>query len=250
MALHGWLDNCASFYRLAPLLAPRLVAAPDAAGHGRSDWRGADSDYAIWRECTDILALADALGWRRFAIVGHSRGAIAGFLCAAAAPQRVAALHLIDGILPLTVRPQDAAAHLARMVHSRAATATLYASREAAINARMNSDWPVPRAAAEALAQRAVRRTPGGWHWHADQRLKLPTPRFVPSQMRPLAAAVQCPVQLFRASAGVLQNPPAFARQALAAIPRLQITDLPGSHHLHTEAAADTIAAAILSTNA
>jgi pimeloyl-ACP methyl ester carboxylesterase len=35
-ALHGWLDNAASFERLAPMLDGCFVVAPDLVGHGRS----------------------------------------------------------------------------------------------------------------------------------------------------------------------------------------------------------------------
>jgi len=43
IALHGWLDNAESFYKIAPLLAHYQVVSIDLAGHGRSGWRGRDA---------------------------------------------------------------------------------------------------------------------------------------------------------------------------------------------------------------
>ena len=37
LALHGWLDNAASFARLAPLLKEYYVISIDFPGHGKSD---------------------------------------------------------------------------------------------------------------------------------------------------------------------------------------------------------------------
>ena len=39
LALHGWLDNAASFARLAPKLEGLRIVALDFAGHGHSEHR-------------------------------------------------------------------------------------------------------------------------------------------------------------------------------------------------------------------
>ena len=51
LALHGWLDNAASFSRLAPRLANTLglrIVAIEFRGHGHSTHAPAGSDYALW----------------------------------------------------------------------------------------------------------------------------------------------------------------------------------------------------------
>ena len=98
IALHGWLDNSASFSVLAPQLEGVQLLALDLAGHGYSDHRAGLLDYGIWSEVPDIFAIADQMGWQRFALMGHSRGAMLAFLAAGALPERISHLILIDAL--------------------------------------------------------------------------------------------------------------------------------------------------------
>lgn len=100
LALHGWLDNCASFDRLAPLLEGINLVAMDMAGHGRSYHRSPHANYNIWEEAEDIIGVSEALGWRNFSLLAHSRGAIASVITAGAFPKRIKRLALIDGLVP------------------------------------------------------------------------------------------------------------------------------------------------------
>ena len=80
LALHGWLDNAASFSALAPLLEDYYVVALDLTGHGQSSRRSADASYQIWDDLPQLAAVIESLGWQQFAVLGHSRGAIIGGL--------------------------------------------------------------------------------------------------------------------------------------------------------------------------
>jgi pimeloyl-ACP methyl ester carboxylesterase len=100
IALHGWLDNAASFSRLAPLLPGLRIVALDFAGHGHSDHRPPGASYAIWDYAHDVLQVAEQFGWQRFSLLGHSMGAIVSVLLAAAMPERIERLALIDGLIP------------------------------------------------------------------------------------------------------------------------------------------------------
>ena len=75
IASHGWLDNAGSFSLLAPLLPGYEIVALDLAGHGLSGSRSPDSAYNLWQDVGDLLDVADAMGWQRFTLLGHSRGA-------------------------------------------------------------------------------------------------------------------------------------------------------------------------------
>ncbi|HEX4978975.1 MAG TPA: alpha/beta fold hydrolase [Acidimicrobiales bacterium] len=50
------------------------AVAPDQRGHGESDKPGDPSAYSLDILADDALALADALGWRSFTLLGHSMG--------------------------------------------------------------------------------------------------------------------------------------------------------------------------------
>ena len=72
------------------------VVAPDLRGHGNSDHPAGEDAYRFELFADDLLALADALGWDRFALLGHSMGGMVAQFVALEAPRRVRALVLMD----------------------------------------------------------------------------------------------------------------------------------------------------------
>ena len=71
------------------------AVAPDLRGHGASAKPVGAEHYGLARLAEEILALADALGWARFAVLGHSMGGMAAQMAALSAPERVEALVLM-----------------------------------------------------------------------------------------------------------------------------------------------------------
>lgn len=92
IALHGWFGDRTSY---RPLLAH---ADPDRFTYATVDHRGygeakhLEGHYTTADIATDVLAVADHLGWDTFSLLGHSMGGKAAQHLLALAPQRVRAL--------------------------------------------------------------------------------------------------------------------------------------------------------------
>jgi pimeloyl-ACP methyl ester carboxylesterase len=250
LALHGWLDNAGSFDRLAPLLAGCHVVALDSAGHGSSDSRSADSSYNIWQDVGDVTDVADELGWAQFNLVGHSRGAAIAALFAGTFPERALRLVLIEGGIPVLGHAENAAEDLARALTEsrqlRVKSGRVFADRSAAIAERADGFSKISIDAAEVLARRSLRAVPGGYQWHADQRLKATSElRLTAEHVRSFLRRIKAPTLMFLAAESPFAHRPPFV-DMLAFFPKLKIEHLPGGHHLHLEGAEEHIAAAAL----
>ena len=111
LALHGFLDNAASYDKLAPELlkiGASSVVCLDFAGHGKSDWRHSGVYYVV-DHVADAVYAADALKWDKFSIIGHSLGGGVAQGVAAACPDRVLRVVSIEA---LSWWPQVGASHL------------------------------------------------------------------------------------------------------------------------------------------
>jgi pimeloyl-ACP methyl ester carboxylesterase len=238
IALHGWLDNAATFSRLAPLMPGLRILALDFAGHGYSAHRPPGGSYLIWDNVLDVLMVAQSMGWERFSVLGHSMGAIVAVLLAAAMPERVERLALIDGLMPYTGEPDQAPAKLGEALRAQLALSgkkkPVYSDVQLAVDARMKGVGSVTRDAAEMLARRGLMPVSGGYTWRSDSRLTLASPvRLTRAHSVAFLRAVQCPVRLVLAESGML----AHETGVLALLENLpyDVHTLAGGHHLHLD---------------
>lgn len=247
IALHGWLDNAASFDRLAPLLHDCAVLALDLPGQGFSDWRQESSTYHLWDDLVDILQIANALQWKRFALLGHSRGAMLSVMLAASSSDRVSQMFLIDGLTPLPVLPEKAPEQLGRFlqeIQQPYKSSRVFSSKEEAVKARAAAG-KIPESVADLLAVRNLQSNDGGWVWHVDPRLKVASAlKLSTEQNHAFLAAVRCPVTVFLADGGFGSFP--GIEEVVSRYPHFSWQRLSGHHHLHMDDAADEIAGKIL----
>ncbi|MGC5077964.1 alpha/beta fold hydrolase [Agrococcus sp. DT81.2] len=103
VAIHGITANHRSFSPLAARLdAP--VLAVDLRGRGGS--RSLPAPFGLEQHAEDVAAAIAAAGFERAIVVGHSMGAYVAVRLAAAHPELVEALVLVDGGLPLRPAPE------------------------------------------------------------------------------------------------------------------------------------------------
>lgn len=239
LALHGWLDNSASFFALAPLLKNVYLVAIDMAGHGKTSHRLGSFPYNIWEDIAEIFTVADQLGWERFGLLGHSRGAIIAALAAGTFPERISHLGLIEGLLPEPTRSEDTPKQLALSIKSIRAQLTkslsLYPDIAKAINMRERGMFPLSYAAAKALTERGLKKIDQGYHWSTDQRLLAPSAiKLLPEQMDAFIAQITCPIFLVLGQDGMPKLFPRY-ESLVKKYPKIEVTILPGGHHLHME---------------
>jgi len=104
LLLHGYPQTRMMWHKLAPSLAAtgRTVVAPDLRGYGESGSPEPSADGSTHTKramAGDQLALMSALGFSRFDVVGHDRGARVAHRLALDAPEAVARVAVLD-ILP------------------------------------------------------------------------------------------------------------------------------------------------------
>ena len=246
IALHGWLDNAASFDVMLPHMDNLHVVALDCAGHGNSSFRSADSSYNIWQDIGEVMAIADQLGWQRFALLGHSRGAIISSLIAGTFPDRITHVALIDGHIPSLEDERGSAVQLAKSLqdHRRytEASPSYFHSFERAVQARVNGFAPLQESAATVLAKRGVREESRGFYWHNDQRLKAASElKLTREHLKDFHGAITAEVMLIQAEDSPF-NSGSQDDESFSWVASFEFVTMPGSHHLHMEDQAQQVA--------
>ncbi len=238
LAVHGWLDNAASFVPMMPHLENIDLVAIDLPGHGHSGHLGRAAHYHFVDMLNWILDTAQALGWDTFHYLGHSLGGCIAPFVAVANPTAIRSIMLIEANGPLTEDAEKLPARLKRS-HEDYQTFQNYKSRafasiEEATDVRRHVTT-MSETAARLIVERQLQETEDGHTWRYDRRHRSTSPVYLTEdQVLAVLADVSCPVLGIDAEEGYLGGRPATAiRQAQ--IQDLTLHEVPGHHHMHMD---------------
>nr|WP_042638399.1 alpha/beta hydrolase [Aeromonas eucrenophila] len=241
IALHGWLDNGASFLPLAPHLDDFHLICVDLPGHGHSDHKATPYVFVDWLD--DLHQISRAAGWQRFMLLGHSLGALIASAYAGVFPEQVERLIMLEGLGPLSQPDEAVAEQLRRAILNRSRTreraSVGFGSLEEAVAARCKVADISP-AAARLICERQLRVLDGRWHWRSDPRLRDLSPmRMSEGQAQALIRAIECPVLFIRGEQGF----PALIQQwqqRAEAFGQIEMAVVEGNHHFHMDNSSKT----------
>lgn len=255
LMLHGWLDNCLSFVRLAPALQTGAnVYAFDLAGHGLSGHRPAGQSYLLADYVADLAELVDRHFDTPVDLVGHSLGGIVTLLFAAAFPEKVRRAVTIDSLGPICKKPAETISQIRKGIVKRltgSGRSEGYATIELAAAARAGGLSPLSTEAAMILVPRNLQEISrsgqgsGDFRWRTDPRLRHPSlMMFTEEQAVSCLQSLETPALLVRAEQGLLRDRERW-QSRLAVMTTLRETVVPGSHHCHLDGDVAPVAAAV-----
>ncbi len=252
VAIHGWLDNAASFNAIAPLLSERFhVLALDLPGHGHSAHRPAGESYELLDYVRDLALLVEGQLAQPVTLVGHSLGGIVASLLAASRPGWVDQLIMIDSLGPMVGEPEAFPGQLGkaleRMVNGSRGEPPSYASLDEAVQARMGGRIPLTREAAAHIVPRNLHDQGPPWQWRTDPRLRYPSMhKLEEAEVQACLKAIECRALVVRASQGLLAYAQDMTGRRLGLMSRETLLEFEGGHHCHLDGDCSQLASACL----
>ena len=239
IALHGWLDNAASYIPIAPYLDHLRLIALDFPGHGKSEHRKGANAYHFIDYAADVILAAERLGLEKFDLLGHSLGAGIAALVASAVPEKINRLALVEGLAPFTGKFENTTTqlrlHIEHMLR-KSRPARVYRSIDEAAAARQAAGDLSAASARLIAARNLMQNGEGGFIWRTDRCLRRASPIYlVEDHVIDYLSKIKCESLLIRSSRGIVKNWERLSGRERH-IGHLQIIDIEGGHHCHMDA--------------
>ena len=239
LALHGWLDNAASFVPLMDILPNVNWIAIDLPGHGYSFHRANNSYYHFIDWVSDIIEVIDALDLDSPPVlVGHSLGGMLATVIAGLYPDSIAKLVLIDSAGLIIQDDTLALSNIRSAMDSRKLIANkkprIHKNIELAIKARQEAG-NLSYLAAKRLIHRNTQLVDGGFTWRTDLRLKTGSPvRLNKVAAEQIISAITAETLLILADDGYQTMKESYA-MFQQCYKQHTLVKVSGHHHCHLE---------------
>ena len=228
LCLHGVMGHGGRFRRLAETFLPeRHIVAADLRGHGRSGW---EPPWDIATYVADLVETMDAQGLDATDVMGFSFGGRLALELAAAYPDRVRRIALLD---PAVQLPPDLALRLADQARADHA----FADVAEAVTARMATLAHTPREMVDEDVAEALDRGDDGMLRYRVARSAV-VAAYGEMARVPRVPATH-PTVLVRAAAGVVDDAQQELLQAALGA-HLTVVDVPGNHPVMWDAFNET----------
>jgi pimeloyl-ACP methyl ester carboxylesterase len=159
-------------------------------------------------------------------------------LLAAAVPDKVAGIILLDSMGPLTDETENVLPQLRNAVTKAMqikSKVSIFPSYELAVRARMSGLGNINRAAAEVLVSRGTKEVEGGYSWTTDPKLLKPSfLRFSEVQVETIFSGITCPVKLIRGESGYFSVYESLKKR-LGYFQNIEQVSVSGGHHFHMD---------------
>ena len=237
IALHGWLDNAASFIPIASHLNNLRIIAIDMPGHGKSQHRSGVNAYHFIDYATDIILAADSLGLDQFSLLGHSLGAAVSGVIASIVPDRIQRLAMVEGLAPVANSSDKIVDQLRKHVESVSqirGKPRVFNNVDDAARARQQAGY-MSLPSARLLARRNLAEVEGGYSWHTDRCLRLPSPLYLAEDhVSEYLKRIVCEILLIRSDEGIIRNWNSLKGREQY-LNNLTVIDVAGGHHCHMD---------------
>ncbi|MGS2720353.1 alpha/beta fold hydrolase [Paraglaciecola aestuariivivens] len=238
LALHGWLDNAASFSPISEYLTDYYVVAIDLTGHGLSSHRSAGAHYHLIDFVYDLHELIAGQNWQSIILMGHSMGGIIATLYTSCFPERIHKLISIESFGPMTKDSHSSPEQLRESILSRLKAEQSAASQpksyERTLQARATAG-DMQLSSAKLLIDRNVREHQGQLLFNTDRRLRtFSSLRITEEQAEAFMRNIQCPVLAILGNQG-FESMRTTLDKRLDWVADLTVQHCNGHHHLHMD---------------
>ena len=238
LALHGWLDNAASFQPIAEYLTDYYILAIDVTGHGLSSHRSNGAHYHLIDFAYDLHELVESQGWQSFILMGHSMGGIISTLYASCFPEHVSKLISIESFGPMTKDTQSSPTQLRDSIMSRLKSQKSEAKHPKSIERTVHARAAVgdiKLESARLLITRNLREENGQLFFTTDRRLRtFSSLRMTESQAEAFVRNIQCPTLVITGTQGY-ESMRTILHKRLDWVKDLTMAECEGFHHLHMD---------------